>query len=345
MNRNNSIDNIRLLAIFGVLIVHCFPFFFVEGWRPVGIAVNQTMRFGVTCFFALSGYLYAQRVETKGGLACLRKSLPRIVFLYFFWCLFYILPYNISLNSSENPQANFGFAMFHYVSWTFNLENFFLGGSKAHLWFLPALFFATLICTPFLAYRKTALMLLVAVAFYVTGLIAGPYKDLVGGPTLPIGVRNGPFFSTLPFALGAALAYIKQPQSLLRTGYVLTIVGIIGQLTEVSWLLKHGYHVDPAYPLYPDYLLSTMALGVGPAIIGIAGGAAIDNKPWLWGAGRYTLGIYALHFFVMDFFLPIHNMHNTQLWWQFTAAPLHFTLVVLLVMFLARFKRLHPLIS
>jgi hypothetical protein len=128
-------------------------------------------------------------------------------------------------------------------------------------------------------------------------------------------------------------------------GCILTVAGAIGQLVEITLLIKYGPGFDPHFPVYPDYLISTIALGVGPAMIGISGAAAPANKAWLWGAGRYTLGIFALHFFVMDLFLPVHNAVNTQLWWQFTAAPLHFTLTVLLVMFLARFRRLRPLIS
>lgn len=345
MNRNNSIDNIRLLAIFGIILLHCFPFFFVLGMRPAGIVVNQLTRFGVPCFFTISGYLFALRVAHTGATANLRKSLPRIVYLYFFWCIFYVLPYNVSLISSAEPDAHIGFARFHLHSWTANPENFLLGGSKAHLWFLPALFFATIICAPFIAYRKTTAMLVFASLFYTVGLLAGPYKDIIGHLSLPIGVRNGPIFSTLPFAIGAALATIKQPKALFRTGCILTIVGAISQLVEITLLLKYGPSYDPNFPVYPDYLVSTIALGVGPAMIGISGAAAPDNKPWLWGAGRYTLGIFALHFFVMDLFLPVHNALNTTLWWQFTAAPLHFTLTTSLVMCLARIKRLRPLIS
>jgi len=345
MTRNNSIDNIRLLAIFGVVILHSFPFALVDNMRPLAIAINQLTRFAVPCFFVLSGFLYAQRVWSNGASASLRKSAPRIIFLYFFWCVFYVLPYNVSLIIGATAKAPFSNAVFNFLMWVATPENFLLGGSKAHLWFLSALFCATVVCTPFIAHRRIWPMLVVSFGLYIVGLLADPYRDSFPGVSLPINVRNGPIFSSLLFALGASLAAVKNTRLFFRTGCILTLVGVAGQLTEITFLMQHGYQRHPHLLLLPDYLFSTIALGTGPAMIGLSGVAASNNKPWLGGIGRYTLGIYALHYFVMDLFIPVRDIFNTTIWWQFVGPPLYFTLTALIVASLARVPRLRPLIS
>jgi len=109
VNRNNSIDNIRLLAIFGIIVMHCFPFFFTSftGSKSLAIAINQLTRFGVPCFFTLSGFLYTKRVASIGAPAALKKTASRLIMLYFVWCIFYILPYNIMLISEKAPLGKF----------------------------------------------------------------------------------------------------------------------------------------------------------------------------------------------------------------------------------------------
>jgi len=345
VNRNNSIDNIRLLAIFGIIVMHCFPFFFTSftGSKSLAIAINQLTRFGVPCFFTLSGFLYTKRVASIGAPAALKKTASRLIMLYFVWCIFYILPYNIMLISEKAPLGNFTSAAWQFHSWQNSYENFLLGGSKNHLWFLPALLCATIICTPFIAFKQNAAMLVTTALIFAVALLCGPYQNTILEFTLPISPRNGPLFSSVFFAIGAALARVENYNNFFKTGVVLTVIGGIGQLLEVLRMVQAGH--NPVMPVYPDFVISTLPFGVGVALIGLSGAAAHNNKPWLWGIGRYTLGIYALHSFVMDFTIPAMPVLCTQVWWQIAGSPLYFAATALLVMGIARAPRLRKFIS
>jgi len=343
--RNNSIDNVRLLAIFAVVVIHSFPFFYVPhaGALAANIVANQLARFAVPCFFILSGYLFTLRVHTLGVVAPLRKSTTRIAMIYAFWCLFYILPYNVALITDADPLGNIHAAQMNLTKWTENPEVFFLRGSKEHLWFLPALLCAMLVCAPFIAYRQHVAMLIVGTVLFAIGLLAGPYNHTLIDITLPINVRNGPIFSSIFFAIGATLSNVKDTRRLARFGVILCVGGVVGQMAEIWGLARQG--PLPNARVYPDYVFSTLALGTGPALLAISGAAAPKNKAWLWGAGRYTLGIYVLHRAVMDLFANVNIQRCFDLSWSLASPLIYFSLTILLVAFLSRFRFLRPLIT
>jgi len=340
-DRIKTIDSLKLVAIFFIITIHSLPFFLLQGFgeSTLFLIINQACRFAVPAFFVLSGYLYATNFNHKRPLDSYLRSTKRLGFMYIFWCLFYLIPYNISLIAAGGMHASIDSANQHYHLWTSGWESFFLAGSKAHLWFLPALWLALTLSTPLIIQKNKFLLLSVAVTLFVTALFGGPYKETPLGIDLPIFPRNGPFFSMIFFTAGVVLSGVKKTPRVLLWSYIIFFIGLLWHFAEFFWLREH-YESIYIY----DFNMGTLAYGVGAAMLGIYGAKPLTNK-WLEENGRYALGVYLLHLFVIDFFIPLGVPLANNVFWEIGKLFLFFLLTLWLVKKLVRYPILKKVLE
>jgi len=333
--RNETLDSLKLVAIFFVVVIHTFPLYAMEDQQlvAVGLLINQISRFAVPSFFVVSGYLFATHFNFNAPGERLFRTVKRVMFLYVFWCLFYLLPYNVVLIPEGGLKAPWDFSRWHFYMWTASWENFLFGGSKVHLWFLPALACAATISTPFIVRRKTGYLVVIGLALFVLALLAAPYKATPVGIDFGFYTRNGPFLATVFFACGAWLAlHPGDVRGRLRIGWVLTLAGLVWHLAELFWLKAHY----ESYFIY-DFNSGTLAYGVGVAMLGIYGAKPLQWR-WLRQNGQYSLGIYLLHLFVLEWLLPMNTVLASSAAWSLSL-PFIATLITLyLVRFLMRYR-------
>src|SRR5436190_1499320 len=84
--KNNTIESIRFIAAFAVILIHCFQ---TEG--IIKIIVDQWARFAVPFFFAASGYFLAGKLKEKDEPIIYWNYLKKVLILYFAWNLIYLL--------------------------------------------------------------------------------------------------------------------------------------------------------------------------------------------------------------------------------------------------------------
>ncbi len=332
--RNETLDSLKLVAVFFVIGIHSFPLYFLGDPQlaTIGLVFNQLCRFAVPSFFVVSGYLFATTFDFDRPGQKLLKTTRRLLGLYAFWCVFYLIPYDIALIPQGGIKAPWDFAAWHFYMWTLSWKDFLFGGAKAQLWFLPALWCATVISAPFVFLRQPRRLLAVGLVLFVIALLAGPYKTTPVGFDLAFLTRNGPFFSTLFFASGVFLALHKgNAQRRLRWAYGLTLAGLAWHLAELFWL---KLHYDSLY-IY-DFNSGTFAFGVGAAMLGIYGARPLQNR-WLVRNGQYSLGIFLLHMFVMDFLFPLNKLWAASALWSIALPFLTFGISLYLVRFLMRY--------
>ena len=331
--RIKTIDSLKLVAIFAIVMIHSTPFFSQKGLGESipFLIFNQAGRFAVPAFFVLAGYLYASNFNSRRPLESYLRSTRRLGFMYVFWCLAYLIPYNIALTFGKGISAPLNFSIYHYQAWTSSWENFFLVGSKVHLWFLPALWLALTLSTPIMALKSNWLLLAVASTLFVLALLGGPYEGTRFGIDFPVLTRNGPFFSMIFFAAGVVLAGVKRTQRLLFWSYLIFFIGLIWHFAEFFWLREHykGYFIY-------DFNTGTLAFGIGAAMLGIYGAKPLTNN-WLQENGRYALGVYLLHLFIIDFFMPLRVPLANNFFWEVGKIFIFFLLTLWLVKALVKY--------
>ncbi|MBW8189621.1 acyltransferase [Neiella marina] len=312
--RIDSVDTVRLLAITGIIAIHSGPFRnhgfeATDEYQLGGVLFNQLARFAVPFFFIISGYFFGYKVRTGANhFDIASKTCKRIISLYLIWSLIYLLPYNVSslfIDGSDGP--------FSLANQQFNLlleepSRIIFVGAKGHLWFLSSLILCTAIAAFLLRYRQTGLLIALAIGCYVVGVLAKAYEATPIGIELDFNTRNGPFFGLIYFVTGYLLSGVNNREKWFSYGLILLLVGGGLGLVESSYLHRE-YGASP----YPDFVFATVIFGLGSALMSLSNHPLLCNRK-LATIGQMTLGIYALHYMVIDLLKPLDIAFNHPLW-------------------------------
>lgn len=128
--RDISLDIVRILACFAVIVVHVSA----NSWSVADVHsyewkvmnfYNSAMRGSVPIFFMLSGQLFLSREEPLSIKTLYKKYIVKLILVYLFWGIFYAVD-------------NVGIRYITIESFPDILYSFCLK-PKVHLWFLPAM--------------------------------------------------------------------------------------------------------------------------------------------------------------------------------------------------------------
>ena len=177
--KNNSLETLRIIAAVFIVLLHYHEF-------PFGSFsfVREIFRFPVPFFFALSGFLLAEKAQREGSYAVL-KYVKKIVVLSLFWNLFYFFAYLVTGVVSLDSIVNL-------------LLLLFKGEGAYHLWFFTSLWMTALLFY-FFGSERINFLLVCSVMLYIFGVLAGAYKATGFGISLPFLTRDFIFLSSLPF--------------------------------------------------------------------------------------------------------------------------------------------------
>jgi len=128
VTRNHTLDVARLVAIFGVIAIHCAP-----TTVAAGCVTDFALNFCVPFFLLSSLYLFWRECDLPGASAvALRRRLPRLLLPYLSWSAIYLLARIVKLAlRGDGPGA--------LLSGTNLVSVIFAGGAAVHLYFLPLL--------------------------------------------------------------------------------------------------------------------------------------------------------------------------------------------------------------
>lgn len=344
MQRIHSVDICRLIAIFAVIIIHTQPFaplhpdlygrFGETGW-----VINQAARFAVPFFFIISGYFWSLRQRTSTQpLADTLAMARRIAIIFLAWTAIYLLPFDIAAMARLGWSGPLKMTYWNMAALAEKPGKALMQGSQIHLWFLPALLSALAVCAILLRRRWYRALALIAIVLYVGGMLASAYARTPLGWSAGFEVRNGPVFSTLLFATGVYLSRLTSSPRWLAGGLLLFCAGMGCQIGEMYYL-SHYYGVSP----YLNFTVGTYFMGLGFALV------ALSNHRWLQGQrlsaiGRYTLGIYAIHFVFVDVFRGVRAITDSALW-QLAYPLLVLLLSIMAALLMARSRLLRRIIA
>jgi len=342
--RLQSVDALRTLAVFAVIVIHATPFedattLIGHQW-DLATVLNQAARFAVPFFLIVSGYFWAPKAnDPQRVYQHAMAMVKRIGLIYIVWSLFYLLPTNI--------HEAFSFGIFGPVKVIFwNLRHAvtmpvttFFEGTKDHLWFLMGLLSSVVISAAFFKYRQQALLFALAIALYVVGLLGKAYAGSRFGFHVDFNFRNGPFFPLVFFVTGCLLQRVQNRRHWLGIGACLTAGGLAMHFAELYWI-----HAQWGTSLKQDYVLGTYFYGLGMALMALSGTALLNVRP-LSSVGPLVLGIYVTHFLFIDLLEPLDKQLTGHALWELAYPVAVFCLSYWTAQMLSRFAFTQRLVT
>lgn len=343
MKRIESVDVCRLIAIFAVILIHTQPFAPVQPeinghFGEPGWVINQAARFAVPFFFVVSGYFWSiKQHSSPDPVGASWAMVRRIALIFGAWSLIYLIPFDVSAMAALGWAGPVKMVYWNVLGWADDPFQALFEGSKSHLWFLPGLLCALLVCAVFMRQQWHVALTLLAVSLFVAAVLGKAYAATPLGLGTGLQMRDGPFFSTLLFATGIILSRRASRPSWLFSGAVLFVLGMACQMAEMYYLSAQ-YGASP----YQDFTFGTYFMGVGFAM------AAVSNHPSLRSErlgeiGQYTLGIFAIHFVFVDLLRGATAPASAL--WQLAYPVIVLLLSVASVLLMARSAKLRRIVA
>jgi surface polysaccharide O-acyltransferase-like enzyme len=342
--RLDGIDTMRVVAIFAVILIH-FPLIelFPQASSPlrhVFQVVHDSCRFAVPFFFLAAGYFTGRRVARGDWtFGLLWNRVTYIMGLYLFWSLAYVLAWHdwrLRLRSQSVSQVLMSSLIAVANESVHDPLRALLNGPTVHLWFLPALACGLIMVALLERAGKTGAIVPVGVLLYAIAIAFGPYRRLLGIDAFPLGLRNGPFLSTLYVGLGWMWGKRPNWQPRISTALLLIVVGWSFHLIEIALLARWNGRS------HSEFEASTPVFGVGVFLLAIAH-PRLDAQTGISRLGRYTLGVYVLHLIVGKTLMPLFLRMPPPSGIAHT--PATYVLTVAIVMLIARVKYLRSLVT
>lgn len=301
-----SIDTIKTVSVFAVICVHSMPF---RGYmNTLNGVIDQLCRFAVPFFFTAAGYLFALNTRNQQSPAWFKKYLGRLAALYVAWCVIYLLVPSLRLVAAHGLLKGTYLSACARLSQKSGLLHLLSTGTERHLWFFASLLSAIPVLYLFRKPERQALLIAVAAALYVVGLLAGSYSVTPLGLQIGFDTRNGPFFSTLFVTLGFLMGSRNPSPPAAGTACAIVLAGLAVHMSEALALQK-VFGVPLARH---DFLIGSVLTASGLMLLAIAK-PGLGNGSLIARCGNYTLGIYVLHY-MADIGLRRAVSLNTPAW-------------------------------
>ena len=338
--RNATIDLFRVIAIFGVIIVHTDPVtrkvFTSAPEHLANLMITGAGRLAVPFFFVVSGYFFGCKLrEGASPLPLFARYAKRLLRIWALWSLIYLL---IPLRLGQWQHLGWWPAVvgqFRHMA-THPLLIVFVGG-KGHLWFLMALVMALAMVAICERLRARWLFYVLGAALYVCGLLTGLYANTAAGLSMPFDPRNGPFMSALLVACGYWIAG-RDGRIDPAMAFTVTAIGLLGFEAELHWVPMFS----SAWPPIIDYGLFTPVFGIGALLLGLAL-PGLGGRWWPRVGAEYVLGIYVCHELFVEPAWILHGWFHSYAW-EFLFPVIVFALALGLTMLLACERHLQWLV-
>lgn len=204
MKQYKSIDLAKFVCAILIVIIHTAPFASYSTALSVGFR-NIIGPIAVPFFFVASGFIAFKKIDQKSGKEQTQyviKHLKRILTMYLIWSAIYFVFVVIQWTRATD------FSVWYVLEY---IKDFFFEGSYSTIWFLPALFVATLLVWLLhkkLSYKK---IFIIACVVYIFTLGGSSYYGLSMKIPFVKGIYNTyySFFDTVKNGVCFGLIFVS----------------------------------------------------------------------------------------------------------------------------------------
>ena len=294
--RIQSIDTVKGLAIFAVVLIHTDPFLVIPSiaadWYYLGQALQELSSFAVPFFFVAAGYFFSKGISKEGLSSRWWKYTSRLSVLLVIWIVIDGIAWDQWLEQiiSAKSLSPLLWNLSAIPSFAINRPDLFLlRGTAVPLWFLVSLIIAvSLLALCLRLSLRPSVLLLIGLCAYGFNLVTSAYAEtaLGIGLTLPLEQR-GPFIAFAFLSIGHWFSV----RSVSAGSGVLILLAAVLMVFVESALLSH-FSGQPFQER--PYLLSTILLA-GSAFLVAIQNPALGSTSIVSKIGARSLGIYFVH--------------------------------------------------
>ncbi len=246
----HSIDLAKFIGSLLVITLHTYPFY--EKFPNIGfISSNVIGRIVIPFFLVSAGYFLKQGID-KNGKEYLIKYIKRLTRLYLLWSIIHLPAAILFIQRTIQPDS--------LIIWPFIFVVCILyAGTYYHLWYMPALIFASLFCFKWLKHFTIKTLLIFGFIMLCIGLSESYFGLLQSSPFSTLSetyfrifytTRNGLFMGIFYVALGIYIAN-KEIAKTSNFSTLLAFIFFILLFSEAQILRNLGWAID-----YNFYLMS-----------------------------------------------------------------------------------------
>lgn len=326
MERNYSIDFVKFFAIFAVVCIHTGTLKDVQGGidgEIIDFIVDTAARFAVPFFFAVSGFLFYQKLHTLQGFEAqmhyAKKYIIKLIKLWAAWFAFYFL-FDLAINFIETEKSQRALLiMYHdYIESFLSWETFYYGSghNQYHLWFLLALIWSVAVLFIFAKARLVRVLFVISLGLNIYGLVGQSYSFLAD---VPLDTRDALFFGLFYTSLGALFARYGDRLNQMANdlpdffyGALLVALPLIQALEGYVTIEQFGGNTG-------EYYLTTIPLVI-ILFLFIMKHNSIGKGKLISKIGSRAVGIYVSHVFIMETIeifigrIGIESVQDTLIW-------------------------------
>jgi len=306
MRRNTAVECIRVLAIVGVIFAHTTG---IRGSVSPVLLTRFTYHlssFGVVFFFITAGYFWGKKIRAGKQLGQAYASyVSRILNVFALFSLIYLCVSDEGILAYAHhgllcPLKICYWNVQHLIGGPGPLRHsvlsLFMTGTKYHLWFLVALIWATSITAIMVKLRRESLLLWLGLILYLFEASSLFLSDTTVGFSLPFNPKHGPFFGAFFFAVGYRLSSrqgtfsLKPAIALLSAGFAILIIDMLFVRNHLGFMVVQPF--------------LQVTIGLGATLLALAR-PSLGADSVLASSGKYVLGVYLVHPFLIDSLQPI----------------------------------------
>ncbi len=307
--RNSSIDFIRLIAIIGVVVIHVSTAF-IDKNDPYSFNfivlhfINQSFRFAVPLFFAISGFLLGARYHSiKSPVDFYSKRLSKVLLPYVTWFLiYYIIIFPNPINSIFTTKF---------------FNSLLRGDASYQLYFIPAIiilyiFFPIVVKNKNIFLTKRFILFL----FFTEAIVLffAYYKSFEFSSFAPI--RHA-FYNLLPFILGIYFGVKNIDLFKLAKNNIHKIFSFKYILVFILFFesLVAFYNTGATVYLRNQWRLTVMTYGIIESLflyyLHVKYLTQFDR--WITYFAKYSFGVFFVHVAILHYILLVFGnllFHN-----------------------------------